>query len=113
MDHKTKKLDNIELQREKIVQSIQTLNQKIKFQLETEMFIEQFYVDQREQLINALTLSEKINGPIGAEIVDLLKKEQEELEKIIKMKIDESYQEIVTHNNKTKDLKKYNLKNVR
>lgn len=113
VDHKIKKLDKTGTGQKKLLQSIQALNHKIIQQLENEEIIETFYVDQRESLIEALKLSEKIDGPIGAEIVEVLKNQQQILEKLIEKKIDESHQEIMEYHDKTKNLKKYNLKNVR
>lgn len=107
------KRDNVGIPQEKLILSLEKLTKKLIHNLEQDLSPDFFEIDQREKLLQALKLSEKVFGPIGSTEKTLLWKLQQDLENLIQLKIIKSQDEIVDHTSKTKDLLKYNLKNVR
>lgn len=107
------KQDKVVVTQSKLILSLENLTKEIIKILEQDFDLDGFKLEQREKILQALKQSELVRGPIGApekkSLVDL----QIQLEKLLQQKIHESQTEIVDHSSKTKDLKKYNLKNVR
>ncbi len=111
--HQRERLDKLGASQVKLIFSIESLTKKIIETLQSDSDVVSFYLEQREKLIEALKLSETLIGPIGAVHHQTIATQQKELERLILEKIDESRLELQRHNEKTKDLKKYNLRNVR
>ena len=108
-----KKPDNLVLNQEKLFQSLITITNQILKILEQDEVIDNFLLEQRDSIINALRLSESVGGPIGATEKETLLSLQNQLEELLKKKIEEQSNAIVDYTSKTKDFKKYNLRNVR
>ena len=81
--------------------------------MEAKQSVEIFYLEQRESLIQSLIQSEKQFGPIGAKVKKTLIEDQEQLQQSLERSLRNTQEQIVDHNTKTKNLKKYNLRNVR
>ncbi len=108
-----KKQDNLVISQEKLLCSLITITSQILKILAQDEYIDNFILEQRESLVYALKLSEKVDGPIGAAEKKTILNLQEQLEDLLKKKIHEQSLLIVDYTSRTKDLKKYNLKNVR
>lgn len=105
--------DKIAISQDKLISSLEKLTKEIIEILEQNLTIDSFKLDQREKILDALKLSELVDGPIGADNKKTLLQMQYALEQVLTLRIKESYSEIVDFTSKTKDLKKYNLNNVR
>jgi hypothetical protein len=108
-----KKQDKIVIPQRKLLNSLENLTKEIIQVLEQDQLLDSFKIEQRQKVLNALMLSESVSGPIGAEEKTSLLNLQKKLEELLNLKIQQSHLEIVDYTSKTKDLKKYNLKNVR
>ncbi len=107
------KQDKIVIPQSKLILSLENVTKNIIKILEEDSPLDNFKLEQREKILEALKLSEVVSGPIGASEKNSLQELQKQLENLLQLKINESHSEIVDHTSKTKDLKKYNLKNVR
>jgi len=115
MDHRVerKKQGNASIDQGRLLFSLKTITSQIIKILEEDYPVNDFLLEQREKLINAVKMSELVNGPVGAEEIQSLFELQNNLEQLLFDKMQKSTNEIVDYTSRTKDFKKYNLKNVR
>ncbi len=107
------KQGKIVIPQSKLILSLENVTKEIIEVLTKDSTLDSFKLEQREKILHALKLSEAVSGPIGAKEKNSLLELQQQLENLLQIKLTESHSEIVDHTSKTKDFKKYNLKNVR
>lgn len=115
MDHRLerKKQDSAGIEQGRLLISLKNITAQIIKVLEQDYFVDNFILEQRDKLIHAVKLSESVHGPIGADEKNGLMDLQNQLEQLLLKRINESTSNIVDYTSKTRDFKKYNLKNVR
>jgi hypothetical protein len=115
MEHQAekRKLGKDVVTQKKLIQSLEKITLNLINILNEDQWVDNFTLEQRESLIESIKLSETVDGPIGAAEKLALTELQEKLEKLITKRMEDQKNRIVDFTSKTKDLKKYNLKNVR
>ena len=97
----------------KLILSLTNITKRLLQSLEADAETLAFNLEQRENIITALKQSELVDGPIEPEIKNKIVELQNELELKLTLKLEQSRKELSDFTGLARDIKKYNLKNVR